>query len=545
MLLNIGSGGGIARIKGVQQPLVAFGASDSKMEEDDYKKYPDLQMLPSMAGATVLAYNLPGVSQLNMTLDHLVDIYSGSLTYWNDSRLQEVNTGVILPPEKIVVIARSDKSGTTEMFTRALDAHSEEWHNKFGVFNKGIDKNYEPFHWHPSVISMYGNTNRGVSGLVLSVRYSVAYMSLSDSVAASLNYAVLRNIAGNFVEPSVESVQSAMDDFQYAFDKRMTLDLVEPYGDISYPLVGYTYLIVRMYTMTNCKTAEELVRYIEWFYSDAIAIRECVNNHMVPLSPAVSSRVMDLVVKKMTCRGRNIYSMVLDTKKAEEASQQTWYIPVSVSVPLLVIILLLLLLYMARHKIIIYRGLLRNEWRINMGDIVIIDTSWKQHQKSTDNVNGTKSLSGLRDDTLEVIRETNLKDSASELDEDGAENGFKPKQLTSSPIPGSNGLGAESLMTLETVNESAVFSQAGYMLGQLNNKLVAIKDLGVYNVNMNISRKLKILWMKDIISHVCVARFYGMVSQGGICSVREFCSRGSLEVSEYSQCDKKDNSSDY
>lgn len=124
----------------------------------------------------MLGFNITGTNSLNLSREHVVGIYNGSITHWNDSVIQELNPGFKLPGERIKVVARSDKSGTTEIFTSALSSFSAEWANAFGTFSSGLNSDRRPAKWNEDVISFYGFTNKGISGILLSIDYTVAYI---------------------------------------------------------------------------------------------------------------------------------------------------------------------------------------------------------------------------------------------------------------------------------------------------------------------------------------------------------------------------------
>ncbi|XP_071084367.1 phosphate-binding protein PstS-like [Haliotis cracherodii] len=360
----IGSGGGKERIKGTTGPEVDYAGSDSLLSEEDYANHPDLQMFPAMAGSIVIGFYLKGISELNLKMENVVDVYSGAIRWWNDSRIADVNPGVDLPNEQIIVVARRDKSGTTEIFTRALASVSQHWADTYGVFSKGVDDNEKPFYWNASVVTQFGQTNRGVSGIILSNKFSIGYLVMSDAVTSKVSFARLQNKAGNTVEASVKSVQNAMNDFASAFDERMTLSLANPTGFNSYPISGYTYIIVKKTSMTNCQSAIELVRYVEWFYTTTIPRQDCEDLYMVPLSEEVYTMTMERIVKKITCNGKNVYSMLMAIVEEEQLSLQTWRVPVYVGSPLLVLAIIIIILYLVRHQIRLHQALLRNEWLI-------------------------------------------------------------------------------------------------------------------------------------------------------------------------------------
>ena len=128
-----------------------------------------------------MGYNLKGISMLNLTREAVVGIYNGSVRWWNDPLIQEVNT-VLLPARPIIVIARSDKSGTTDIFTTALSMFSEAWSEVYGAFSYGLDEDDQPIYWEPGVVDFFGFGNQGVSALLRSLRDSVGYISMASAV---------------------------------------------------------------------------------------------------------------------------------------------------------------------------------------------------------------------------------------------------------------------------------------------------------------------------------------------------------------------------
>ena len=135
--------------------------------------------------------NINPAYNLNLTMDLIVGIFNGSVQFWNDSEIVKINPNVNLPNATIRVITRADESGSTEIFTSALSVYSPEWNATYGTFSKGLDINEEPIYWDPDVVSLYGRTNRGMSGIILSYRNSIGYVSIADSVVAQLRYVTI------------------------------------------------------------------------------------------------------------------------------------------------------------------------------------------------------------------------------------------------------------------------------------------------------------------------------------------------------------------
>ncbi|MDQ2687858.1 MAG: phosphate ABC transporter substrate-binding protein PstS, partial [Armatimonadota bacterium] len=192
----VGSGGGI---KDITAKTVDFGASDAPMSDAELAKAPGVLHVPTVAGAVTIAYNVPGVpSGLKLTGDVIADIFLGKIALWNDPRLAALNPGVTLPALKIVPIHRADGSGTTNIFTNYLSAVSPAWQSGPGM-GKSVN-------W-PGGAAAKGNP--GVAALVQQTQGAVGYVELAYAVQNKIAFAQVRNAAGKFITPSVESTTAA------------------------------------------------------------------------------------------------------------------------------------------------------------------------------------------------------------------------------------------------------------------------------------------------------------------------------------------------
>ncbi len=193
---SIGSGGGIRQH---MEKTVYFAASDAPLALEQASKAPDTLHVPFTIGGVVIIYNLPGITKgLNFSGEVIVDIFIGRITRWNDPRLQELNAGVNLPNENIIVVHRSDGSGTTFVFTDYLSEVSVEWKTKVG---KGTVVNWP--------IGLGGKGNEGVAGLVSQTPYSIGYVEFTYAKKNNIPWGYVKNAAGEFVEPSLESFRAA------------------------------------------------------------------------------------------------------------------------------------------------------------------------------------------------------------------------------------------------------------------------------------------------------------------------------------------------
>src|SRR5438876_9416261 len=193
---SIGSGGGIRQITA---RTVDFGASDGPMNDDQLRKAPgDLLHIPTVLGAVVATYNLPGDPKLRFTPELLADIFLGKVTSWNDPKIATVNPGVTLPRTPILVVHRSDGSGTTYIWVDYLSKVSKEWETKVG---RGTSVKWP--------VGLGGKGNEGVAGQVKNTPGAIGYVELAYATKNRLPAAPVRNASGKFIEPSIESTTAA------------------------------------------------------------------------------------------------------------------------------------------------------------------------------------------------------------------------------------------------------------------------------------------------------------------------------------------------
>ena len=251
----IGSGGGV---KQVTEGTVDFGASDAFLSDEqlsDIKKKRGTPVLhiPTVMGAVVVSYNLPSVGGgLRLTPDVLADIFLGKIKMWNDKRIAKINKGKKLPKRAILVVHRSDGSGTTHIFTDYLTKVSSSWKKKVGV-GKAVN-------WP---IGLGGKGNDGVAGLVKQTEGAIGYVELAYAVQNKLPYASLKNKAGKYVEPSFEAVSAAAAGFLDDMPADLRVSIVNAGGKDSYPIAGLTWLLVYQ-DMKDKSKAKALHDFLLW-----------------------------------------------------------------------------------------------------------------------------------------------------------------------------------------------------------------------------------------------------------------------------------------
>ena len=193
----------------------------------------------------MLAYNIPGVTNLVLTREQIVGIYNGSIKNWSDATFAEHNAGVDLPNATIEPVARHESSGSTEIFTRSLSSFSDAWAARYGAFD-------EPTGWNSTVVQFFAQRTSGMADFVRREPYRVGYLSPAGAAEVGLPYASVVNRRGRVTDGDKQSVQAAMDERWRNTTSRMTSDLIDCDGDETYPIAAYSYFIVHMKQSGNC-----------------------------------------------------------------------------------------------------------------------------------------------------------------------------------------------------------------------------------------------------------------------------------------------------
>jgi phosphate transport system substrate-binding protein len=274
---GIGSGGGQ---KQILAETVDFGASDGPMSDENLAKAPrTLWHLPTVAGAVALSYNLDGNPQLRLDGPTLAGIFLGKITKWDDASIAGQNPGVKLPDEDIVVVHRSDGSGTSFIFTDYLSSVSPDWKATVG---KGVSVKWP--------VGLGGKGNAGVAGQVKQTPGAIGYVELAYAHQNQLPFADMRNSSGNYITPTVDSVTAAMasatipDDFRFS--------MVNSSGEKAYPIAGTTWLLVYAEQKDHAK-GEKLVQFLKWAYGTGEGFAASLD--YAPLPDAVVKRALDRV----------------------------------------------------------------------------------------------------------------------------------------------------------------------------------------------------------------------------------------------------------
>jgi phosphate transport system substrate-binding protein len=256
---SVGSGAGI---KQATDGTVDFGASDGPMNDDQLKAYKDkygfpILHFPTVLGAVVPTYNIPGVtSALNFTPDALAGIYLGKITKWNDSAITASNKGLTLPANDIVVVHRSDGSGTTYIWTDYLSKVSPEWKTKVGT---GASPNWP--------VGLGGKGNDGVTGQVKNAPNSIGYVELIYATANNIPYGNVKNSSGVFVKAELSSVTAAAAGAAKSMPDDFRVSITDAPGKTAYPISSFTWLLIPQ-KFSDASKRDAIKGFLKWMLAD-------------------------------------------------------------------------------------------------------------------------------------------------------------------------------------------------------------------------------------------------------------------------------------
>jgi phosphate transport system substrate-binding protein len=271
---SIGSGAGQ---KQILEGTVDFGATDGPMSDQNLARAPGkILHVPTVAGADAIAFNLPGTPRLRLDGPAIADIFLGKITRWNDPRLAALNPGVALPEADILVVHRADGSGTTYIFVDYLSSVSREWEKRVG---RGMAVKW------PAGLGAKGN--EGVTGQIKQMFGAIGYVELVYATQNQMPYASVKNAAGNFIVPSVQSVTEALASVTIPDDFRFSM--VNAPGPKAYPIAGTTWLLVYQ-QQQNAEKGRKIVEFLKWAVNEGEFMAPQLE--YAPLPPALSKRVL-------------------------------------------------------------------------------------------------------------------------------------------------------------------------------------------------------------------------------------------------------------
>ena len=282
---SIGSGGGIQQ---VTKQTVFFGATDGPMNQEQLQLAPGkILHFPTVLGAVVPVYNSPNLTaELKFTGPLLADIFLGKITKWNDPAIAKLNPGVTLPGRDIIVVHRAEGSGTTYIWVDYLAKTSPEWKTKVGV-NASVN-------WPTGV---GGRGNEGVAGLVTQTPGAIGYVELIYALQNKIAYGTVRNMAGEFMKASVQSVTAAAAAAATQMPPDFRVSITNAPGTGVYPISSFTWLL--LYETPKDKTqAKTMVDFMKWALTDGQ--KYCADLGYAPLPADVVKLEMAALAKIKT-----------------------------------------------------------------------------------------------------------------------------------------------------------------------------------------------------------------------------------------------------
>ena len=289
---SIGSGGGIRQFT---QGTVDFGATDSPMTDEQIASVKgNVAHIPTVLGAVVLTYNLPAVGTTKLKLDAatIADIFLGKVSKWNDARIAAQNPGLKLPATDLLVVHRSDGSGTTFVFVDYLSKVSAEWRTKVGAANA--------VNW-PTGLG--GKGNEGVTQQIKQLEGTIGYVELVYALANKLQYASVKNSAGKVVDPTLETVTAAAASVKLPTTTDFRVSITDAPGDKAYPIASFTWLLVQADNADATK-GKQIRDFLNWMVSGE-AQKQATDLGYAPLPGEVAGLVKGRV-KTLAAAGKAI-----------------------------------------------------------------------------------------------------------------------------------------------------------------------------------------------------------------------------------------------
>src|SRR5271165_5895526 len=271
--LSVGSGAGI---KQVTDGTVDFGATDGPMNDEQLKAYMDkhgsaILHFPSILGAAVPTYNVPGVTgALNFTPEALAGIFLGKVTKWNDPAIAGANKGVNLPAADIVVVHRSDGSGTTYIWTDYLSKVSDEWKGKV---SKGTSVNWP--------VGLGGKGNEGVTGLIKQTPNAIGYVELIYAAQNNIPYGAVKNSSGTFVKADLASVTAAASGAAKDMPDDFRVSITNAPGKGAYPISSFTWLLIPQ-KISDTGKRDSIKGFLLWMLADGQGYAEQLSYAKLP-----------------------------------------------------------------------------------------------------------------------------------------------------------------------------------------------------------------------------------------------------------------------
>lgn len=297
--VGYGATGSGAGIRNLQDLTVDFGGTDVFLSDKEMEAMPDVLHIPTCIGGVVMGYNLPGVSQLNMTPDLVTKIYTGIVTNWNDPLIASINPGTNLPDQAITPVYRSEGSGTTAVFTGFMSEVDDTWLTSIGE-GKSVD--------FKKGVAAKGNP--GVAGVISQTVGAIGYLGSEYSMAQDIPSANMLNQQGQYVAANMEAISITANAADMPADTRVKISNSSQVD--AYPITTFTWMIVykeQAYNNRSIEKAKALQHFLLYVVGDKGAM-SAKKNYFAPLPEVARTRAID-VINSMTYEGKLIKDISL------------------------------------------------------------------------------------------------------------------------------------------------------------------------------------------------------------------------------------------
>jgi phosphate transport system substrate-binding protein len=285
-----------------------FGSSDAYLTDEEMQRVPDALHIPTVIGAVAVTYNLEGVENLQLSGETLASIYLGDITRWNHPVIQDENPDIVLPDADIGTIFRSDGAGTTWIFTDYLSKASEDWRERIGTGTS--------VQWP---VGFGGEKNAGVMASVQQTPGSIGYVELIYTLIIGKPTVALQNRTGNFVHPSIETVQAAAAGYLDELPGDLRVSITDPpEGEDSYPISGLTWLLLRREQTDRVKTAA-MLDFIYWALTEGDDM--ATQLHYSPLPDEVREIALSML-EEVHVDGEQVFSLEGREQGSDERSPE-------------------------------------------------------------------------------------------------------------------------------------------------------------------------------------------------------------------------------
>ncbi|ESN92080.1 hypothetical protein HELRODRAFT_194445 [Helobdella robusta] len=518
-----------------------YGTSEYPYSEDETRNNSDILMFPVLAGTLVMAYNIPELSNtLTLTMDHVVGIYNGTYTWWNDTAFKIQNPNSTFPNASIKPVVRYFPAGSTYIFTKCLSVHSRFWNQSYGTF-------WEKSYWNGSINFEYGHRSVGMGDTITSLAYSIGYVPVWLAESVNLRYATIVNRIGSVTSPkSMRNLLNSMDSNRQAIfsTRQLISNLIETAPLNTYPIIGYSYMIVRLASSAVCPEVVNLARYIEWLTTSQQAREIASSFGMSTVTKDMATGIENRVLNRFICGKYLVKDLLSKQKQEEERKTNSWKVPFSVSVSIFLLVLVGLVAVGLHQRKKFIKMIDRDDWKIDSSDIeYIVGKRSSMEFASTDQIYSISSINNTdnidTNTTTTATTNTVTTTTTTTITTAAATNNKNIQNNNNNPIKNLKKTISHNLtkfqMNLSGGSQSKPTTQLAHpkstrIFGKYKDVGMCFSEMWLgesFSANFKVRQVLN--RMRNSIENENLARFYGLTLIGErLYIAEEFCEKGNL-----------------